>query len=422
MEFRKTKLKSGLRIVTCPMKGTETATVVVTVGVGSRFETEKEAGLSHFIEHMMFKGTDKRPTTLAISSELDAVGGEFNAFTSKDGTTYYAKTDARHLGTALDVIADMYLHSKLEQAEIDREKGTIVQELNMYEDNPMRSIGDFFERLLYPGNNLGRDIIGYKETINSFKRRDFVDYMRRFYLANDTVVAVAGKFDEKETISKIRSYFKEFQSGGKTPISKVKESQKKPTVGIKFKKTDQSHLMLGVRAFDREDKRRHALSLVSTILGGNMSSRLFIEVRERRGLAYYVRTSADLFEDCGYLVASAGVEHKNLEMAVKVILDEFRRIASEKVGADELKRAKDCLKGRMVMGLEASDEMALFLAGQEVERGRILKQEEIFRLIDKVTADDILEVSQDVFQNEGLNLAVVGPHKNEEKLKAILKI
>ncbi|NTU66468.1 MAG: insulinase family protein [Candidatus Moranbacteria bacterium] len=422
MKFKKTKLKNGLRIITAPMTGTETATVVVMVGVGSRYETEKQAGLSHFIEHMMFKGTANRPTALSISSELDAIGGEFNAFTSKDATGYYAKADARHMDIALDVIFDMFLNSKLDQEEIDREKGTIIQELNMYEDNPMRSIGDVFEGMLYAGNNLGRDIGGYKETVKSFKRRDFVSYMKRFYVANDTVVSVAGKFNEKKIIPQIKKYFESFSSGNKAAISRVKENQKKPEIKVKFKKTDQTHFIVGTRAFDRDDDRRYALSLLSIILGGNMSSRLFIEVRERRGLAYYVRTTTDLFEDCGYIATQAGVEHENLEKALKVILEEYRKISEMRVSDEELKRAKEYVKGKSVMGLEASDEMALFLVNQEIEKGNILEQEEIFKRIDKVTADDIMKVAKEVFRTEILNLAVIGPHKNEDKLRNLLKL
>jgi len=422
MKFKKTKLKNGLRIITAPMAGTETATIVVMVGVGSRYETEKQAGISHFIEHMMFKGTKKRPTAFAISSELDAIGGEFNAFTSKDATGYYAKADARHADVILDVISDMYLNSKFEQEEIDREKGTIIQEINMYEDNPMRSIGDVFEGMLYAGNNLGRDIAGYKETVKSFNRGDFVSYMKRFYVANDTVIAVAGKIDEKKVISSIKKCFDGFSSGKKASVSRMKEGQKKPEIKVKFKKTDQTHFIIGTRAFDRNDDRRYALSLLSIILGGNMSSRLFIEVRERRGLAYYVRTTTDLFEDCGYIATQAGVEHENLEKALKVILEGYKKISETKVSDEELSRAKEYIKGKSVMGLEASDEMALFLVNQELEKERIMEQEEIFKKIDKVTTDDIMEVAREVFKAESLNLAVIGPHKNETELRKMLKL
>lgn len=422
MKFKKTTLKNGLRIITVPMKDTQTATVVVMVGVGSRYEKKNEAGLSHFIEHMMFKGTQKRPTTLSISEELDAIGGEFNAFTSKDVTMYYAKADARHLATALDVISDMYLNSKIETEEIEREKGTIIQELSMYEDTPMRSVGDVFEGMLYPENPLGLDIVGNKKTIQSFKRKDFVEYMQKFYVANDTVICVAGKIQDGKIIAQIKKAFASMKKGQKPHAEKVVEKQKSPKVKVKFKKTDQTHLIFGNRAYAEGHKDRFALSILSIILGGNMSSRLFTEVRERRGLAYSVRTSVDNFKECGYIATQAGVEHKNLEETVRVILGEYKKIATEKVGEKELQKAKDFIKGKGVMGLESSDEVAMFFIDQELKKKKIMTLPEIFAKIDKVTPDDILRVARDIFKDKTLNLAVIGPHKNEKKLEKLLKI
>ncbi|MDR3559029.1 MAG: pitrilysin family protein [Candidatus Pacebacteria bacterium] len=422
MNYKKTTLKNGLRIVTVPMKETQTVTVVVMVGVGSRYETEKEAGLSHFIEHMFFKGTEKRPTTLDISTELDSIGGEYNAFTSKDRTGYFAKVDARHVDTAIDVVFDMFLNSKIEEEEIKKESGTILQELNMYEDTPMRNVGDVFEGLLYPKNPLGRDIIGYKKTIKSFKRNDFLEYMKKFYRSNDTVIAVAGKFKEKETVEKIKKYFSGMEQGEKPKTAPVSDKQSGPQVKIKYKKTDQTNFILGVRAYDQNHKDRYALSLLSVILGGGMSSRLFTEVREKRGLAYYVRTIGDTFADVGYVATQAGVEHKNLELAISTILGEYKKTTREKVSRKELQKAKDFIKGGAVMGMEASDEVAMFFIDQEMAQKKIMTLEEKFKLIDKVTEEDIARVAKDIFQNKKLNLAVIGPHKNREKLRKMLKL
>ncbi|HPN96640.1 MAG TPA: pitrilysin family protein [Candidatus Moranbacteria bacterium] len=422
MQHKKTTLKNGLRIITVPMAGTETVTVTVMIGVGSRYETEKEAGLSHFIEHMFFKGTKKRPTTLDISSELDSIGGEFNAFTAKDKTMYYAKVDAKHLDKALDVVADMYLNSKIDEKEINREKGTILQELNMYEDMPIRNVGDVFESLLYNGNPLGREIIGRKKTIKSFKRENFLNYMNRFYMANDTVVCVAGKINEKKAVAKIKGYFENMGRGEKPHIIKVKEKQKTPQIKIKNKKTDQTHFVFGVRAYHQEHKDRFALGLLSVILGGNMSSRLFIEVRERRGLAYYVRSAEETFKDCGYFSVQAGVEHKNLELAILTILKELKKITRDKISEKELQKAKDFVKGKSVMGLESSDEVAMFYVNQEVSKGKIMVPEEVFKRFDKVTVSDIMRVAKDIFKKEKMNLAVIGPHKNAAKLKKLLSM
>ncbi len=422
MNYKKTTLSNGLRILTVPMKNTETVTVVVMIGVGSRYETEREAGLSHFIEHMMFKGTKKRPTTLDISETLDSIGGEFNAFTSSDSTMYYAKVDAKHSEVALDVISDMFLNSKMEEAEIEREKGTIIQEINLYEDTPTVDVGNILGNILYKKNPLGRNIAGFKKTVASFKRRNFINYLSRFYVANDSVVCIAGNFNEKKTLNLARKYFFGMKKGEKPKYEKVIENQKEPEIMIKQKNTDQTHFLLGSRAFDFNHKDRFALGLLSIILGGNMSSRLFIEVRERRGLAYHVRTSVDAFADCGYLATQAGVNHDKLELTIKTILSEYQKISTEKVSRKELQNAKDFLKGKSVMNFESSDDVAMFFVDQEVKKRKIMKLPEIFKKIDKVTESDILRVAKEVFQNRKLNLAVIGPHKNKRKLEKILKL
>ncbi len=422
MQYKKTILKNGLRIITAPVKGTQTATVMVMAGVGSRYETDKEAGLSHFIEHMFFKGTQKRPTYTEISEELDSIGGESNAFTAKDRTAYYAKVDAKHIEVALDVISDIYLNSKIEEEEIKKEKGAILQEINMREDMPMSIVDEIFENLLYKNNPLGRDTIGLKKTVASFTRKNFMQYIEKFYLANNTVVCVAGKFNEKDIIKRISKYFSGMAKAQKPEIKKVIEKQKQAEIKIKFKETDQTHFILGNRAYDENHKDRFILSLISIILGGNMSSRLFAEIREKRGLAYYIRTSTNLYEDCGYLGTQAGVEHKNLEEAVKIIVQEYKKIATEAVSKKELQRAKDYIKGRSIMNLESSDEVAGFLIDQEIKKKKIMTPEEIFALVDKVTVSDILRVAGDIFQEKTLNLAIIGPHKDNNRLRDILKI
>jgi predicted Zn-dependent peptidase len=422
MHYKKHTLKNGLRIILAPMKDTQTVTVVVMVGAGSRYEKEKEAGISHFLEHMLFKGTKKRPTALSISEELDSIGGEFNAFTSKDKTSYYAKVDSKHINTALDVVSDIYLNSKIDASEIEREKGTIIQEFNMQEDNPRHTVWDIFENALYGKNPLGRDVTGYKKTVLAFKRKNFIRYMQRFYLANDTVICVAGKFNGKEILEKIKKYFSGMRKGKKPQADKVYEKQANPLGKARFKKTDQTHFILGNRAYRENHKDRFVLSLLSIILGGNMSSRLFFEVREKLGLAYSVHTTVEAYEECGYVATYAGVEHKNLELAIETILKEYKKIATEKVSEKELKKAKDYLKGKSIMGLESSDEMAMFFIGQEISKKKIMTISEIFRRIDKVTPRDILRIAKDIFRPEKLNLAVVGPHKNDKKLEKILKL
>jgi predicted Zn-dependent peptidase len=335
---------------------------------------------------------------------------------------YYAKTDSKHIGTAFDVLADMFLNSKIEQKEIKKESGTILQELSMYEDDPRRMVGDKIEELLYKNSTLGREIIGYKKTIKKFARKDFITYMKKHYNASGTVVCVAGKFEEKEIIKKVQEYLGHMPKGKITNFEKVVEKQKTPQVGIKFKKTDQTHFIIGNRAYRQGHKDRYALSLLAVILGGNMSSRLFLEIREKRGLAYSVRTGIDTYQDCGYIATQAGVEHGKLEKTIDVILKEYKKIATEKVGEKELRKAKDFVKGKGVMEFEASEEVAMFFIDQEFHKEKILTLKEVFAKVDAVTADDILRVAKDVFKSNKLNVAVIGPHKNSKQIEKILKI
>lgn len=422
MNYKKYTLKNGLRILLAPMKETGTATVIVMTGVGSRYETREENGLAHFLEHMFFKGTTKRPTAMDISKELDAIGAEYNAYTAKDRTAYYAKVEAHHWETALDVVSDLFLNAKIEQEEIDRERGPVLQELNMYEDMPIRHVGDLWELHLYGDHPLGWEIIGPKTNLKRFMRKDFIKYLNRGYVAENVVVGVAGKIDPKLVKKQIEKHFAGIRTGKKPTFKKAVEKQSKPEIFIQAKKTDQTQLIVGVRTYDLYHKDRYVLAVLSTILGGGMSSRLFMAVRERRGLAYSVHTMTENFHDAGYLATQAGVEHENLEKTITVILDEYKKIATEKVEAAELKKAKEYIKGKMAMGLEGSDDVADYLVNQETIRGEIVLPKEKAKAIDKVTADDILRVAKDIFINKKLNLTVIAPKASREKLLKILTL
>ena len=420
MKYEKITLKNGLRVILAPMKETETATVFVLTGVGSRFETRKENGLAHFLEHMFFKGTDTRPATLDISKELDAIGAEYNAFTGKEYTGYYAKADKKHWMTALDVVSDIFLHAKIEQEEIDRERGTILQEINMYEDMPMRHIGDLWEQHLYGDTPLGWSILGPKDNIRTFKRKDFIKYLSRGYVAKNVVVGVAGNIDSKKVLVAIKERFAGMREGDKPTYKNFREKQSVPEILLEHKKTDQTHMLLGVRAYPMDHKDRYATSVLGVILGGGMSSRLFMSVRERRGLAYSVHTGGETYYDAGYLATQCGVEHQNLEETIRVILDEYKLIATELVGKDELNKAKEFIKGKMAMSLEGSDEVVEYLVSQEVLRGKIDLPHDKMKKVDAVTVEDILRVAKDIFVNKKLNLVVIGPHTNKTKIKKLL--
>jgi predicted Zn-dependent peptidase len=420
--FKKTTLQNGLRLITVPMPGSKTVTVLILVGTGSEYETKEINGISHFLEHMIFKGTAKRPTPAAIAQELDKVGGEFNAFTSKEQTGYYAKVNHNQLDLALDWISDIFLNSQFPEEEIERERGVILEEINMYMDLPMHYVGNLWEELLYGDQPAGWPIWGKKDIILNLKRDNFFNYFNSQYCAKNTIVCVAGNFDEENIKEKIGKYFDGIRQENFKEKLKVAEDQQKPGILTYFKETDQTHLCLGVRGYDIFHKDKHAFNLLGMILGGFMSSRLFQEVREKRGLAYYIRTGTEAATDNGCLVTQAGVANAKAGEAISAILNEYKKIKDVKIGEEELTRAKDHIKGNTLLNLETSDETASFVAGQEILKKEILTPEEVFAKIDKVTIDDIQRVSQDIFKPEKLNLALIGPFKEKEKFEKLLEI
>lgn len=420
--YKKTTLKNGLRVITVPVENANSVTVLILVGTGSKYETKDINGISHFLEHMFFKGTEKRPDTLAISETLDRIGGEYNAFTSKEVTGFWAKVDKKHFDVAFDWISDIFLNSKFEEEEIQREKGVIIEELNMYLDTPMSYVSELFDDLLYGDQPAGWRIVGEKENILSFDRAKITDYFKTHYSNKNTIVCVAGDVDTKKIQGKINKYFDKIEEGSAPEKLTVKEDQDKPGVLIHHKKTDQTHFCLGVRAYNMFDKRKYTLNLMSVILGGNMSSRLFISVRERNGLAYYVHTSFDATTDAGYLVTQAGIKNNSLERATALILREYQDLKNKEITEQELQKAKDYFRGKLALSLDATDAQASFYATQEVMGQEVLTPEEKLKMIDKVTVNDIKKVAEDIFKPERLNLAVIGPieeNKKEDLIKVL---
>lgn len=422
--FKKTTLSNGLRVMTVPMKNANSVTVLVLVGTGSKYEMKNINGISHFLEHMFFKGTKKRPDTLKVSETLDRIGGQYNAFTSKEITGFWAKVDKKHTDTALDWISDIFLNSKFEEEEMNREKGVIIEELNMYLDTPTAYVGELFEDLLYGDQPSGWRIIGTKENILNFNREKVLDYYKNHYSSDNIVVCVAGDIKPSQIEEKIKKYFSKTVKSEHLPKLPTKEKQAEPKALVHSKKTDQTHLCLGVRAYDMNDPRRFALTLIAVILGGNMSSRLFISVRERNGLAYYIHTSPEMFTDSGYLVTQAGVKSKGIEKAIGLILAEYRDLKNRKITAAELKKAKDYLRGSMSLSLDATDVQTSFYAMQEIMGQKVMTPEEKLKMVDKVSISDIKKVAEDIFKKEKLNLAVIGPiqESEKEKLEKLLKI
>ena len=417
--YKKTILKNKLRVITVPIKNANSVTFLILVGTGSKYESKDINGISHFLEHMFFKGTKKRPSTLKIAETLDMVGGEYNAFTSKEVTGFWAKVDKSHKDVALDWLSDIFLNSKFDEKEIEREKGVIIEELNMYLDTPMAYVSELWEKLLYGDQPAGWRVIGEKDSILSFNRQKIIDYYHSHYSSSNTIVCVAGDIIPEKIEEKIKNVFASMPEKTVKNKVKAKEFQKKPEVLIHNKKTDQTHFCLGVRGYNLFHPQKYALVLLSIILGGNMSSRLFIKVRERNGLAYSIHTSVDNSTDTGYLVTQAGIDHKNLEKSVKLILNEYKDLKNKGVTEKELQKAKDYLKGTMSLSLDGSDAKASFFALQELLEGKILSVEEKFEKIDQVTSEDIQIVAEEIFLPEKLNLAVIGPiaEKEHDELK-----
>ncbi|HEY4522096.1 MAG TPA: pitrilysin family protein [Candidatus Paceibacterota bacterium] len=423
MEHKIHTLKNGLRIVLVPRKESKTATVMVMSGTGSRYEDATENGLAHFLEHMFFKGTKKRPSAKAISEELDGIGAHYNAFTAKERTAYYAKVASRYLDTALDVISDIFINSTLPSSEITKEKGAIIQEIDMYEDMPMRTIDNVFDALIFGNEHpLGRTILGPKGNIRAFTRKNFATYLKRNYTPLNTVVCVAGKFSEEKVMAKIKKEFGGLKHGNPPDAISFASEQGAPRVSIKEKKTDQTQLMLGVPAYPYLHKDEYVLAVLSTILGGGMSSRLFMEVREKRGLAYSVHSWAEKYPDAGYFVVQAGVEHGKLEKTVQVILAEFKKIKKVNASEAELKKAKQYIKGTAALALETTDALAENVASSLINLGRVRTLDEITTGIDAVTASDIQRVARDIFKTNSLNLAIIGPHLENRKFLSLLKV
>ncbi|MFA4941683.1 MAG: pitrilysin family protein [Patescibacteria group bacterium] len=418
--FKQTKLKNGLKLITIPMTGTKTATILVMVKTGSKYENRKNNGISHFLEHMFFKGTKKRPTSLAIAGELDSVGAEFNAFTSKEYTGYWVKVDSSKIKLAAEIVSDMLLNSKFDAKEIEREKGVIMEEINMRRDNPLINIEDVFEQCLYGDTPAGWYVSGQKESVLKFNRQDFLNYFNSQYGAKSAIVCLAGNI--KNNSEKIVSrYFSKLKKNDFQDKTRVAEKQMKPEIKISYKKTNQATISLGVRALPFGHKQEFVLKIMSTILGGSMSSRLFTELREKKGLAYYIRTEAEFYTDSGYLTTPAGVPVGKVEEAIKIILSEYKKLTKVLVGEKELEKTKDLIRGRSVIRLEASDDMASWYTEHLILGGKVLSPEEFFKKIDLVKAGDIKKLADEIFQNSKLNLAVIGPFKDKKKFEKILK-
>jgi predicted Zn-dependent peptidase len=412
--------KLGLRILGIPMADSQSVTVFVLVGVGSDCEDKKINGISHFLEHLMFKGTKKRPSAFLISSELDGMGAEYNAFTSNYYTGYYIKAEKIYLDKMLDVVSDMLFNSLYPQEEIERERNVIFGEIDMYEDMPNRHVEDVFAELLYKDQPPGLPVTGTKKSLKSINQNDIINYVKNNYGAQNTVLVLSGKINERD-LNLAEKYFENLKRKKVTEQKIIQEIQKFPAIKFLRKKTDQTHFMLGVRAFSIKDKRRYAISVLSAILGGNMSSRLFIKVREREGLGYYIHSNLDLRPEYGFLAFNAGVHSDKVLRAVEIIINELKDIKKNGVSADELKRAKNYIEGKTLVGLDTSDSVASFYALEELIFNKAKSPQEYLSQIKKVSLKNIKDLAEEIFIQEKLNVALIGPSINTSGLYKILK-
>lgn len=412
---------SGLRVVSAPLKSTEAVTALVLVGAGSRYEHQSIRGISHFLEHMFFKGAKKYTKAAEVSAAIDSVGGEFNAFTGKEYAGYYVKVAEKNKNIALDVLSDMMLHSTFKQKEIDKERGVIIEEYNMYQDTPMYQTGWNFEYLMFGDQPLGWDQIGTKEVIMGVDHKDFVDYKNKLYTPDNTIIVVAGKVDHEQVAADVEQYF-DFSSRKKAyDFDALTEYKGDNSVMLTNKKTEQVHLVLGVRAYAAEHKDHFAVKLLSIILGGNMSSRMFLNVREAKGLSYYIQTTTDDYLDAGLISTRAGVDTSRVDEAISLIRDEYIKIAStDPVSEKELHKSKEYLKGKIILNFEDSEEVAHFYGKQMLLYKKTKSIDQVFKAVDAVSVDDIARIAKELFVPERMKLVVIGPYDDESRFVSLL--
>jgi predicted Zn-dependent peptidase len=424
--YNKVVLDNGLRVITSTMPHSRSVCLVILVGAGSCYESKEEAGISHFAEHLFFKGTQRRPTSKEITQDIEGVGGIINGSTDKEVTIFWCKVAESHFPIALDVLSDLLLNSRFDNKEIEQERRIISEEINMNLDLPQQRVNMLIDELLWPDQPLGRDVIGYKETVSSITRKQLLNYVARSYIPNNTVLSIAGNIQHEQAMEQIEPLFNKWAAGKLLPGYITDDNQTEAKLRIEPKDIEQAHLCLAVHGFSHSHPQRFTLDLLNAVLGGGMSSRLFTEIREHMGLAYDIYSSTDHFLNSGAFTIYAGVDPKKVEIAVAAILKELSKIKQE-VTASELTRAKELSKGRLYLRLEDSRNVALWYGSQEILMRQILDIEDVISIVDAITIDELKKVAKEILTDSGLNLAVTGPVQNdslikEKPLRQLLKI
>jgi predicted Zn-dependent peptidase len=420
--YRVESLANGLTLATAPMPHMASVSVGLWVAVGGRHEPEPLNGVSHFIEHLLFKGTRRRSAE-EISQAVEGMGGYLNAFTAEENTCFYAKARHDHFAVLLDVLTDMFLNATFAPAEIEKERGVIKEEVAMYLDQPAQHVQELLNATQWPGQALGRPLTGTEASVDALSRRDLLGYRRAHYHAANAVLAVAGQFDPAAVRAAVTRAARHFRAGRRSPFAPVACQQTAPRVCLFTKATEQTQLALGIRTCSRHDERRFALRLLNVVLGENMSSRLFQVIREDCGLAYSVYSSLSYFDDVGDLVISAGLETANLDKVLRLIVRELRRLAERPPTAAELRRARDYVIGQIDLRLEGTENQMMWLGENLLGYGRVMPPGEVKQRLLAVRAAEVRAAARDFFRPERLNLALVSPMKSarglEEKLHRV---
>ena len=420
--YQKTVLQNGLRIVTSDMPHVRSMSICVFVGSGSRYEAPEQAGISHFVEHLLFKGTKNRPTAREIAEAIEGIGGILNGGTDKEMTIYWAKVAGVHFKAALNVLGDMICCSKFDPDDIEKERRVIIEEINMSLDLPSQRVNMLIDEAIWPDQALGRDVAGGKETVSVLTRQALLDYQARQYIPSGTVISVAGGLHHDETVQSVIDVLGDWIDSTPGRWFPANDYQSEPCILLEPKDTEQIHLCLALRGLSSFHDDRYVLDLLNIILGEGMSCRLFLELREKRGLVYDVHSYVSHYYDSGALTIYSGIEPGNLEFALEVILGELSRLKTESIPDEEVMKAKEMVKGRLMLQMEDTRSVAGWIGGQELLRGEIKTVDEIVSLIDAITADDLRRVAQNLFNSKGLNLAMVGPVCGEERIQHLVNL
>jgi len=419
--YRKTTLDNGLRIITSDMAHTRSVSICIYLGVGSRYEDDAHAGVSHFIEHLCFRGTQKRPAAKDISTAIEGVGGLLNGGTDKELTVYWCKVAQPHFQLAFDILADMVMNSRFDGRDMERERNVIIEEIGTSLDSPHQVVGMLIDELLWPGHPLGRDVAGTRESVQGISRESMLDFLAAEYTPQNAVVSIAGNVDHDEVVEQVGKEFASWSNGRKRLAFEPFQEKKNPRLTVQKRETEETHLCLAVPGVSLKDPRRFTVDLLNVILGEGMSSRLFTEVRDKLGLAYDIHSYVDHFHDSGALTVYAGVEPKKLATGISEILNQFS-LLKEPVPAEELTKAKELSKGRLLLRMEDSRSVAGWAGGQETLNGSVMSVEDVVAIIDSITADNMTRVARELFATEKLRLSVVGPAKTDGKLEDLLKV